>query len=185
MNFLSQVVNAVRRGDSIPAEPQWVKWIHRNLSPNHCDECLKLHNCWFAKESHPKHPHHTYCHCILENIPYVNVMFNSSAESAYSKYDPYLFNTEGKYTHTKEVLFKKWGYTVADAKWLQNEIGKQALEKYIDGDYTLGKLNDKGQRLNIRVEIPRKNKPEKASFVTGWMVYPDGKIRLVTPYGDN
>jgi len=36
MNFLSQVVDAVKRGDSIPTEPKWVKWIHRNLSPNHC-----------------------------------------------------------------------------------------------------------------------------------------------------
>ncbi len=112
-------------------------------------------------------------------------MFNCTAESAYSKYDPYLFNTEGKYTHAKEVLFKEWGYTVADAKWLQNEIEKQALEKYTNGDYKLGKLNEHGQHIDIRVEIPRKDKPDIVSFTTGWMVYPDGHIRLNTPYGDN
>ena len=183
MNYLSQVVKAVQRGDSLPAEPQWVKWIHRNLSSDHCSECLQLHKCWFAKNATPKHPHHEYCHCILEDIPYVNVMFNSSAESAYTKYDPYLFNTEGKYTHNKERLFKEWGYTVKDSMWLQNEIEKQALEKYINGDYKLGKLNDKGQRISIRVEIPRKNRSETVFFTTGWMVHPNGQIQLTTPYG--
>lgn len=183
MNYLSQVVNAVKRGDSIPTEPQWVKWIHRNLSPNHCSECLKLHNCWFSKESHPKHPHHTYCHCILEDIPYVNVMFNGTANCPYSKFDPYLFNTEKQYSHTKEKMFNSWGYTVADAKWLQNEVKKQALEKYINGEYQLGLLNKYGQRISIRVEIPNKTKGEFVSFITGWTVYPNGHISLNTPYG--
>ena len=32
---------------------------------------------------------------------------------------------------------KAWGYTVDDARWLQAEIEKQALEKYIAGEYTL------------------------------------------------
>ncbi len=185
MNFLSQVVKAVQRGDSIPAEPKWVRWIHRNLSPNHCSECLQLHNCWFAKESTPKHPHHTFCHCILEDIPYVNVMFNSSAESDYSKYDPYLFDTKGEYGHGKEKMFNSWGYSVNDLVYLKTEIEKQELEKYINGDYTLNKLNAEGQRINIRVELPRKDKPGMVSFTTGWMIYPNGKIRLITPYGDD
>lgn len=183
MNFLSQVVNAVKHGDSIPTEPKWVKQIHRNLSPNHCSECLQLHKCWFAKNATPKHPHHEYCHCILEDIPYVNVMFNSSAESAYTKYDPYLFNTEGKYPHNKERLFKEWGYTVKDSKWLQNEIEKQALEKYINGDYKLGVLNKYGQRINIRIEIPNRSNDNIVSFLTGWTVHPNGQITLNTPYG--
>lgn len=49
----------------------------------------------------------------------------------------------------------------------------------------LGQLNYQGQRINIRVEIPRKDKAGTASFVTGWMGEPNGYIRLVTPYGDN
>ena len=107
----------------------------------------------------------------------------TTAVSAYSKFDPYLFNSKGEYTHRKEKLFKSWGYTVADAKWLQNEIEKQGLEKYINGEYELGKLNKEGQRLSITVEIPRKDKEGKVTFVTGWMIYPDGHIRLITPYG--
>ena len=157
--------------------------LHLNLTPRHCEECLVLNNCWFLKEKTPLWPHHPRCHCLLANLPYSEVLNNCSAGSSYSKFEPYLFNTKEEYSHNKEKLFKSWGYTVTDAKWLQNEIEKQGLEKYISGDYTLGKLNDKGQRISIRVEIPRKDKNSIVSFITGWMVYPDGYIHLITPYG--
>ncbi len=185
MNYLSQVVKAVQRGDSIPTEPRWNKWIHRNLSKNHCPECLKLHDCWFAKENTPQWPHHEYCHCILEDIPYVNVMYNCTSDVAYNKFNPYLFDPDNFYKHGKSAMLESWGYTVADSNWLQNEIQKQGLEKYINGDYILNKLDRNGQRINIRVEISRKNKTDRVSFITGWMIEPDGHIRLVTPYGDN
>lgn len=184
LDYFSQVVNAANSGKLIPTEPKWNIWVHRNEGKTHCPECLKLDKCWFAKELTPKWPHHFFCHCILVDIPYVNVMYNASAECPYSKFDPYLFNTEGKYTHTKEKLFNSWGYTVDDAKWLQNEIQKQGLEKYISGDYVLGQLNYQGQRINIRIELPRKDRSGIVSFITGWMVEPNGRIRLVTPYGD-
>jgi len=29
----------------------------------------------------------------------------------------------------------------------------------------------------------RKEQTENVSFITGWMVYPNGKIQLITPYG--
>ena len=185
MDYFSQVVKAANSGKPIPTEPKWNKWIHRNLSENHCPECLKLHERWFAKEKTPQWPHHPFCHCVLEDIPYVNVMYNTSADCPYAKFDPYLFNTNGKQHHNKEKMLNSWGYTVDDAKWLQNEIQKQGLSKYISGDYILNKLDGNGQRINIRVEIPRKDKSNTVSFITGWMVYPDGHIRLVTPYGDN
>lgn len=120
---------------------------------------------------------------MLENISYDDVLTKSTADCPYSKFDPYLFNTEGKYLHTKEKLFESWGYTVSDAKWLRDEIEKQGLEKYVSGEYTLGKLNENGQRINIRVEIPRRDNIGTVSFVTGWMVCQNGKIKLNTPYG--
>lgn len=72
---------------------------------------------------------------------------------------------------------------MADAKWLQTELEKQGLEKYINGEYILGKLDYNGQRISIRIEIPRKDQAGIVSFITGWMVYPSGKIQLATPYG--
>ena len=50
------------------------------------------------------------------------------------------------HTHTKEKLFAQRGYTVDDARWLQAEMERQALEKFLAGEYTLGKLNKDGQR---------------------------------------
>ena len=55
--------------------------------------------------------------------------------------------------------------------------------KYLAGDYTLGKLNKDGQRISIRIEIPRKGNGKMVSFLSGWMVYSNGLLRLTTPYG--
>ena len=111
------------------------------------------------------------------------VLINASAYNDYRKFDPYLFNTTGLQTHNKEKLFKEWGYTVEDASWLQTEIERQAKERYIAGKYTLGKLNWNGQRISIRVIIPRRDGTGEVSFITGWMVEPSGKLRMTTPYG--
>lgn len=80
-------------------------------------------------------------------------------------------------------MLSSWGYTVDDANWLQIEIERQAREKYISGEYSLGKLTKDGQRISIRIEIPRKNGTATVSFISGWMVEPNGRLRLTTPYG--
>ncbi len=183
MDYLLEVFKAAVWDEQPPVVPKWNEWLHENLSDNHCEKCLSLHGCWFEKEKTPEWPHHPFCHCSLTDISYSEVLNKSFSESAYSKFDPYLFNTQKNYSHNKEKLFNEWGYTVKDAKWLQYEIEKQGVEKYVSGDYTLGKLNREGQRISIRVEIPRKDKVEKVSFITGWMVYPNGHIKLTTPYG--
>ena len=162
---------------------RWVRWTHRSEGKTHCEECLKLDGRWFSESKTPKWPHHPFCHCALEPIDDTAVLMYAATHSDYSKFDPYLFNTTGKYTHTKEKLFQSWGYTVNDAKWLQAEIEKQSLEKYVAGDYQLGKLNDQGQRISIRITIPRRDTGENISFITGWMMYPNGKILMTTPYG--
>ena len=61
-----------------------------------------IDGCWFLKEKTPKWPHHPFCHCILEDIPYNDVLTKGSSDSAYSKFDPYLFDTKGEYGHGKD-----------------------------------------------------------------------------------
>ena len=170
-------------GKSDSESQDWVKWVHRNLTENHCPECLVLDGCWFAGNNHPRHPHHQFCHCVLEDLPYERVLNDATSYSSYSKFDPFLFNTKGEYSHGKEKLFKAWGYTVDDSEYLKKEFERQALQKYISGDYQLGLLNDKGQRISIRIKLARKDKADTISFMSGWMVYPNGKIQLTTPYG--
>ena len=141
-----------------------------------------LDGCWFPLENAPTWPHHPHCHCTLDPIDYAVVLVNAAAYSDYSKFDPYLFNAHGQYTHTKEKLFAQWGYTAQDAHWLQSEMERQAREKYIAGDYTLGKLDIRGQRISIRISIPRKDGTGNVSFLTGWMVLPNGQLKLNSPY---
>ena len=95
--------------------------------------------------------------------------------------------TSASKQNTKEnnsPLFRLWGYTVKDSRWLKEEMERQGLEKYISGEYTLNKLDHNGQRINIVIKKPRKDNGEEVSFISGWMVMPNGKIRLATPYGD-
>lgn len=161
----------------------WVQWTHHSEGKTHCEECLKLDGCWFQEGKAPPCPHHPFCHCTLDPIPYTIVVSNASAHSAYSKFDPYLFNTTDLQTHNKEKLFQEWGYTVEDARWLQTEMECQARERYVSGEYELGALDSYGQRMNIRIIIPRKDGNGYVSFVTGWMAESNGKLRLITPYG--
>ena len=163
--------------------PSWVKWTHHSQGPNCCQECLMLDGCWFPRENTPTWPHHPNCHCTLDPIDYTIVLMNAASHSDFGKFDPYLFNTQGRHPHGKEKLFIQWGYSVDDAKWLQSEIEKQAREKYILGDFALDDLDKRGQRINIRVTITRRDTGEPVSFITGWMVYPNGQIQLITPYG--
>lgn len=163
--------------------PNWVQWSHHSEGKTHCEECLKLDGCWFQKEKAPPCPHHPFCHCTLDPIEYSVVLANAAAHSDYSKFDPYLFDPENFYQHGKNRTFESWGYSVADSRWLQNEIERQAHEKYLVGDYKLGLLDQWGQRINIRVELPKKDGIGNVSFITGWTVQPRGQIKLNTPYG--
>lgn len=85
----------------------------------------------------------------------------------------------------QEELFKLWGYAVEDIPWLKAEIERQSLEKYLSGDYTLGKLDKNGQRINIRIVIERRDTGELVTFLSGWMARPNGLLQMTTPYGDD
>jgi len=60
---------------------------------------------------------------------------------------------------------------------------RQAREKYFAGDYTLGRLDIRGQRISIRITLQRKDGTGSVSFLTGWMILPNGQLKLNTPYG--
>lgn len=173
---------AFRDAVGIP-QPKWIEWIHVSMGKTHCPTCLRLDKCWFADSKKPPLPQHPFCHCKADQIPFAQVQMEASASSAFSKFDPYLFNVKREYDHQKYKLFESWGYHVEDSAWLQKEFEKQALAKYIAGEYTLGILNEHGQRINIRIELPRKNGSGMVSFITGWMIRQQGKLTLNTPLG--
>ena len=82
-------------------------------------------------------------------------------------------------------MFKAWGYDIRDAYYLKEEIERQGRLAYRCGEYELGEINKYGQRLNIVIHLRRRDTGKEVTFVSGWLVYPNGRIALTTPYGDD
>ena len=110
----------------------------------------------------PTKPLHPNCHCYTIDIPSITVIANCPIK----KFTKYVFVPS--LIDDKKQLFELWGYDIMDSQYLQQEFIKQAKLSYSVGDYELGLLNEYGQY---------------ATFVSGWMVYPNGRIVLTTPYG--
>ncbi|MBQ7977562.1 MAG: hypothetical protein IJ301_03090 [Clostridia bacterium] len=139
--------------------------------------CLNLNGCCFTKEKCPTKPLHPNCHCDTMNIPTIIAVAKCSLE----KFTKYVFVASE--INDKKQLFELWGYDIMDAEYLQKEFERQAKLAYSIGDYELGKLDGYGQRINIIIKLKNKNNNETVMFISGWMVYPNGKIILNTPYG--
>ena len=174
---------------------EWVMWIHDGSIPansnsekilntisgalfNHCARCLNLNGCCFVKNKCPEIPVHPNCHCYTVEIDEIN----PTTTSAIEKFTKYIFD-EVK-NNGKKQLFELWGYSVLDSEFFKNELEKQAKLAYMSGNYELGKLDIFGQRITIKISLKDKLKDRIIEFNSGWMMYPDGKIVLTTPYGD-
>ena len=170
----------------------WVQWVHEGTKPaetnaeknanvlidaisKHCAMCLNLNGCCFVSNNCPPQPLHKNCHCSTVQIPSIT----AKAECPIEKFTKYIF-ADG---NSKKVLFELWGYDIMDSQYLQQEFTKQANLDYSVGDYKLGKLDKHGQRITIEIKLKRKDKDGYVTFRSGWMVYPNGKIILTTPYG--
>ena len=110
---------------------------------------------------------------------------NAKTTSPIKKFTEYLFNADNPKNGGKAELFELWGYDQADSQWMVTESQQQAKEKYIDGNYSLGLLDEYGQRIHIQMTIPDKMTGEKRVFRTAWMAKPNGELVLITPYGDD
>ncbi|MBR4800742.1 MAG: hypothetical protein IK048_03650 [Clostridia bacterium] len=174
----------------------WVRWIHEGSSPAytpetktvnivlsalslgmHCPTCLNLNGCCFPRNNMPEYPLHPNCHCTVEPVNNINFV----AECSLAKFSKYIFVYQ--IVDDKKGLFESWGYQYCDSEWLKNEYEKQAKEKYALDNFTLESLSTYGQKICIEITLPRKDKLESVTFKSIWMVYPDGEILLVTPYG--
>lgn len=98
------------------------------------------------------------------------------------KFRDYIFKDGA--THGKDVVFKSLGYKKEDSQILVDLYRKQAMEKYNEGKYTLGKRDDWGQRINIEIILPGTGEySDKVSYLqSGWMIKSDGTISLNTPF---
>jgi filamentous hemagglutinin len=61
---------------------------------------------------------------------------------------------------------------------------KQAAEKFSKGEYSLGKADQYGQRIDIEIVLPGKGSAagQTSYLKSGWMIQQDGSIKLDTPF---
>lgn len=171
----------------------WVKWIHEGTNPartqmekelnlvygaisNHCAKCLNLNGCCFPRSKAPQHPLHPKCHCWL--MPISNIQFEANCDLR--KFEEYAFVHRTK--NDKKGLFENLGYGKIDSQKLIDEYCRQAKEKYANGNFILHELKDHGQIINIAITLPNKKDGGEVTLKSGWMVYPDGKIKLTTVF---
>jgi len=98
------------------------------------------------------------------------------------KFSNYIF--KGGATHGKDAVFKSLGYGAQDSVKLAKMWEEQAALKFANGEYTLGKLDQYGQRINITIHVPGvgASAGKSSSITSGWMIRPDGTITLNTPF---
>lgn len=180
----------------------FVKWIHWGIPDEegaereaqrgdleelrHCKPCTALSGCYFAKSKLPNNASikgelHPHCDCQTEEIakPYEQV----TATCPIEKFTEYVFSNNEKYLSNGKIhLFKALGFDISDSEYLKKEFDLQAKQKYLNGDYEIGKLDRYGQRINITV-IVNSNKKKNIELVTDRMIHPLGKITCNTPLG--
>jgi filamentous hemagglutinin len=97
------------------------------------------------------------------------------------KFSDYIFTAK---SGGKDTVFRSLGYTAKDSEALVQIWQTQAAEKFSKGEYTLGKVDQYGQRINIEIVLPGKVEAiGKTSYLkSGWMIQPEGGIKLNTPF---
>ncbi len=180
----------------------WIKWFHAGIADEpetlrlcmrifalifgHCLNCTALSGCYFVKSQMPKNTVennlgllHESCHCQAISIS--KPIFDVSTYCSIEKFTGYIFAEKGL-KNGKAALFKLLGFDIDDSYLLKLEFEKQAKTKYLEGEYTLGKLDRFGQNINITVKMSSEIK-QNISFVSGWKVHPLGYITCNTPLG--
>jgi len=155
----------------------WIKCKHVQRGLTHCKECLSVDNCWFYSLKKPKLPHHEKCHCHYETISFPTTK-NCIAVCDIRKFREYIFGEKGR-NEGKVEIFQMLGFTIEDSEYLAKEYARQALKSYVEGNYKLGKWDDKGQRITIDIFLEHNGKRYLKG--SGWMVCENGKITNNTP----
>lgn len=120
-------------------------------------------------------PLHENCDCRKKNVSYLRVKNKARAECDLRKFTEYVFkDLEG--SKGKNRIFHSLGFDIDDSSFLQKEFCRQAVSRYLNGDYLLNSLDRHGQRLSIKIIL------KGAAFYSGWRLCPEGEIKNITPF---
>lgn len=112
----------------------------------------------------------------------VSVAAAGSATVDTRKFSDYIFKPGAD--HGKNTVFESLGYTAADSSALSKMWETQAAQKYAKGEFTLGKADQYGRRVDIEIALPGKGDAAgRTSYLrSGWMIQWDGSLKLNTPF---
>ncbi len=98
------------------------------------------------------------------------------------KFSDYIFNDA--YDDGKKAIFNSYGYGKSNSDELASLYQKQAYEQFNSGNYVSKGNNGYGEVISIEINVPGIGSASGKSgkFITGWMVNPDGTIKLTTPF---
>lgn len=162
----------------------FVGWVERKHIPwglLHCKTCLALDKCWFNNALKPKLPQHRKCHCVVKNITRPMPNITAEAKCDLEKFTGYIFSDKYAW-NGKRDLFKILGFSINDSQYVKQEYENQAVKNYCNSKYTLGKLDEHGQRINIDIKFTKNGR--NIVFTSVWMVRPKGEITNNTPLGN-
>jgi len=99
------------------------------------------------------------------------------------KFRDYIFKPGA--THGKDHVFRSLGYDRSHSAELAAIFEQQAAKKYAQGSFSLGRLDEYGQRINIEIELDGIGDcgNQKSYIISGWMTQSDGSITMNTPFG--
>ena len=160
----------------IQNKSEWFRELLRNIMAlfGHCMNCASLDGCYLVARNMPKQSLHDNCDCRKKDITYSNVKNSAIAECDIRKFTVFKNVKDSK---GKNKIFYDLGFDINDSEYLQNEYCKQALKQYLLENYIRKNLDRRGLRLAISTTL------SGITFYSGWMLYPEGKIKNATPFG--
>ena len=107
---------------------------------------------------------------------------HNSCSVPIAKFADYIFKAGA--THGKDAVFRELGYGVEQSADLVKIYAEQGASKFARGEFTLGRLDEYGQRINIEIELQGIGEASgQTSYLrSGWMMNADGGISLNTPF---
>ena len=140
-----------------------------------CALCVALNDTVFKNDNKPEY-YHPNCKCKIKEYNLQEVKLDFPLK----KITEYLFVKPDK-----RAIMESMGYYPEDAEYIYNLMVQNAKDKFLKGDYSLGLLNDKGQKVNIVLEIKGKGikKGKTYKIKTGWTAWPYGCLHNNTPHG--
>lgn len=177
MSILSEISDKLLRFFLSLKEDDWIEW--KAQDNEYHDNCDKFNGCYFIVKQMPKYPQHRYCQCRLDKIAKPIPNITAKANVDIRKFTEYVFSD--KYDDGKKTLFENWGYNIDDSAYLQQLFVSQAEQKYCGGDYLFKGTGQYYANIQITIELPT-NSGKTQKIKTGWTVYPNGIIKLSTPF---